>query len=122
LISYLNRVTTQDRGQEFLLWHNLYLDKGRPIKEKWTTFSFPPYWFYDVLTALDYFQMFKKNRDKRLRAGIDLVMEKQNREGTWQLGTRLRGKTCFDMESTGTPSRWNKLRAMRVLKWWEMCK
>ena len=28
------------------------------------------------------------------------------------------GKAFFDMEKTGEPSRWNTLRAMRVLKWY----
>jgi hypothetical protein len=112
-------INAQLKGQEFLLRHNLYLDNGKPVKKKWTTFSFPSYWFYDVLTALDYFQMFKKNRDKRLQAGIDLVMEKQNRAGTWSMGSRHPGKTYFDMEPEKGPGRWNTLRAMRVLKWWE---
>ncbi len=112
-------INAQAKGQEFLLKHNLFLNNGKPIKEKWTTFSFPPYWFYDVLTALDYFQMFKQNRDKRLQAGIDLLIEKQNRTGTWNLGAKHPGKTYFDMERAGVPSRWNTLRALRVLKWFE---
>lgn len=110
-------INAQIKGQEFLLRHNLYLDNGKPLKPKWTSFSFPPYWFYDVLTALDYFQMFHKNRDKRIQAAIDLVMEKQSDEGTWLTGARHPGKTYFDMEQAGRPSRWITLRAMRVLKW-----
>ena len=30
-----------------------------------------------------------------------------------------RGKTYFDMERVGAPSRWNTLRALRVLQWWD---
>jgi hypothetical protein len=130
LLQYQNRYLTENslltnaqaRGQAFLLKHNLFLKNGNPIKDMWTTFSFPPYWFYDVLTALDYFQVFKHNRDKRLQTGIDLVIEKQNRAGTWDLGTRHPGKTYFDMEPAKGPSRWNTLRAIRVLKWWETSK
>jgi hypothetical protein len=29
-----------------------------------------------------------------------------------------KGKTYFEMERLGEPSRWNTLRALRVLKWW----
>lgn len=117
LLTESKLINAQIKGQEFLLRHNLYLDNGKPVKNKWTSFSFPPYWFYDVLTVLDYFQMFHKNRDKRIQAGIDLVMEKQNKKGTWSLGPKHPGKTYFDMEQAGAPSRWNTLRAMRVLKW-----
>lgn len=28
------------------------------------------------------------------------------------------GETHFDMEKPGEPSRWNTLRALRVLRWW----
>jgi hypothetical protein len=106
------------KGQDFLLKHNLYLDRGKRIKNAWTSFSFPPYWFYDVLTALDYFQRFGENRDKRIQTGIDLLMQKRNKEGTWNLGARHPGKTHFQMEQPGEPSRWNTLRALQVLKWW----
>lgn len=106
------------KAQEFLLRHSLYLDNGKPIKSKWTSFSFPPYWFYDVLTALDYFRSFRLNKDKRIQTGIDLLLNRQTEDGTWVLGTRHPGKTYFEMEKPGQPSRWNTLRALRVLEWW----
>jgi hypothetical protein len=34
-------------------------------------------------------------------------------------GWGARGKTYFELERLGTPSRWNTLRALRVLRWWE---
>jgi len=37
----------------------------------------------------------------------------------WPLQNRYRGKTYFELERLGAPSRWNTLRALRVLKWWE---
>lgn len=107
------------KGQEYLLQHQLYLDGGKAIKTKWTSFSFPAYWFYDVLTALDYFRLFGTNRDQRLQAGINLIAEKQNKAGRWNLGNKHHGKTYIEMEEARAPSRWNTLRALRVLKWWE---
>ncbi len=107
------------KGQEFLLRHNLYLDRGRPIKARWTSFSFPPYWFYDVLTALDYLRDLWMNKDKRIQAGIDLLLSQRTKEGTWVLGARHPGKTYVEMERPGEPSRWNTLRALRVLHWWD---
>jgi hypothetical protein len=29
------------------------------------------------------------------------------------------GKTYFELERLGAPSRWNTLRALRILKWWD---
>ena len=40
-------------------------------------------------------------------------------DGRWTLQNRYAGKTYFDMEKVGAPSRWNTLRALRVLQWWE---
>ena len=109
----------ESKGQDFLLKYNLYLDNNKAIKGKWTSFSFPPYWFYDVLTVLDYFQSYRDNKNKLIQSGIDLVFKKQNKEGTWNLGSKHAGKTYFDMEKPKEPSRWITLRALRVLKWWE---
>jgi hypothetical protein len=126
LLQYRGRYSPADglpadaekNGQRFLLEHDLYLEGGAAIKSQWTSFSFPPYWFYDVLTALDYFQRFGENKDNRIQAGIDLVVEKRNREDTWNLGRKHPGRTYFEMERPREPSRWNTLRALRVLKWW----
>jgi hypothetical protein len=106
------------KGQEFLLRYNLGLGEQRPIKNKWTSFSFPPYWFYDILTALDYFCAFRTNKDKRFQLAIDLLRHKQ-KGGQWLLGFCHAGKTYFEMEVPGGPSRWNTLRAIRVLEWWD---
>jgi len=35
------------------------------------------------------------------------------------LQNRYKGKTYFELERLGEPSRWNTLRALRVLKWWD---
>ena len=126
LLQYRNRyqksnnelINTEIMGQNFLLRHSLFLDNGQAIKNKWISFSFPSYWFYDVLTALDYFQSYGKNKNDLLQAGIELVLKKRNREGTWNLGTKHAGKTYFEMEIAKRPSRWITLRALRVLKWW----
>ena len=58
-------------------------------------------------------------RDIRCQRAIDLVRQKQTRDGKWLLGSRHAGKTYFEMEKPGSPSRWNTLRALRVLDWWE---
>lgn len=112
---------TVQKGQNFLLEHSLGMSEHKPIKAQWLSFSYPAYWFYDILTVLDYFYSFHMNRDPRMQAAIDLLRHKQTQAGTWLLGSRHSGKTYFDMEKPGEPSRWNTLRALRVLNWWDGC-
>lgn len=113
--------SAQRRGREFLLVHRLYLSHrtGEVIKPEFTRFSFPPRWHYDVLRALDHFRAVDAPRDRRLRDGIELVLRRRRPDGRWNLQNRYRGKTYFKLERIRGPSRWNTLRALRVLKWWE---
>jgi hypothetical protein len=111
----------QRRGREFLLMHRLFRSDrtGEIIKPDFLRFTFPPRWHYDVLRALDYFQAAGAPQDKRLAEAIGLVRKKRRNDGRWPLEHRYRGKTYFELERVGAPSRWNTLRALRVLKWWE---
>jgi hypothetical protein len=111
----------QRRGREFLLVHRLFRShrSGEVIKPIFLQFSFPPRWHYDILRALDYFQAVDAPRDPRLSEAIDIVRQTQRPDGRWTLHNRYRGKTYFELERLGAPSRWNTLRALRVLKWWE---
>jgi hypothetical protein len=110
----------QRRGREFLLVHRLFRSHrtGAIIKPVFTRFAFPPRWHYDILRALDHFQAVNAARDKRLAEAIEIVRSARLRDGRWPLQHRWKGKTYFDLERLGTPSRWNTLRALRVLKWW----
>lgn len=109
------------RGREFLLAHRLFRSHrtGAVIKSDFLRLSFPPRWHYDILRALDYFRSVDAPSDPRLAEAVDVVRSKQQPDGRWRLEHRYRGQTYFDMERVGTPSRWNTLRAMRVMKWWE---
>jgi hypothetical protein len=111
----------QAKGREFLLRHRLFRSHrtGKVINAAWTRFSFPPRWHYDVLRGLDFFQASSAPRDGRLSDAVELVRKRRKRDGRWVLQNRYPGKTFFEMEKLGAPSRWNTLRALRVLKWWE---
>ena len=50
---------------------------------------------------------------------MDLLMKKQTPEGFWKLEMKYPAKIFFEMEKVGKKSRWNTLRALRILKWWE---
>ena len=111
----------QRRGREFLLAHRLFRSHrtGTVINPVFVRFAFPPRWHYDVLRALDYFQAVHAPRDRRLAEAIDLVRGCCGDDGRWTLQHAYRGKTYFELERLGAPSRWNTLRALRVLKWWD---
>jgi hypothetical protein len=118
-VSRLRRA--QARGREFLLVHRLFRSHrtGKVVKPAMTRFSFPPRWHYDILRGLDYFQRAGAARDERLREAIEIVQQRRKPDGRWVLQNRYPGQVFFEMEKVGEPSRWNTLRALRVLKWWE---
>jgi hypothetical protein len=111
----------QRRGREFLLAHKLFRSHrtGEIIKPEFIRLSFPPRWHYDILRALDYFQAADAPCDPRLAEAIDIVRSCRSEDGRWPLQHIYKGKTYFELEGLGEPSRWNTLRALRVLKWWE---
>jgi hypothetical protein len=111
----------QRRGREFLLIHRLFRSHrtGEVIKPEFTRFAFPPRWHYDILRALDHFQAVDAPRDPRLGEAIEIVRTKQRDDGRWPLQHRYPGRTWFEMERPGAASRWNTLRALRVLAWWK---
>jgi hypothetical protein len=113
-------VAARQRGEEYLLRRRLFrrLSTGDVIDADWLRFSFPTWWHYDVLRALDYFRATGEAPDPRLAEAIDLVRSAQQPDGTWLLENTHPGAVHFAMETgDGAPSRWNTLRATRVLDW-----
>lgn len=108
-------------GHEFLLAHRIYKShRTDEIADRaFTLFSFPPRWHYDALRALDYFQSVDAKRDRRFEDAIELLRTKRRPNGRWPVQNYHPGRVHFRMESGGRPSRWNTLRALRVLRWWE---
>jgi hypothetical protein len=109
-----------DAGREFLLQHRLYQSHrtGQPADPAMTHMHFPPRWHHDFLRALDYFQGVHAPFDERIQDALGLLKSKQGKDGRWVLNTPWAGVVYFQMEEAGKPSRWNTLRALRVLKWW----
>jgi hypothetical protein len=111
----------QARGREFLLVHRLFRSHrtGEVSKAEFLRFAFPPRWHYDVLRGLDWFRDANAPRDDRLSDAIAVVEERRRPDGRWLLPRGFPGKVFFDLETAGEPSRWNTLRALRVLRWWK---
>ena len=109
------------KAHNFLLEHAIYKSHrtGRPAYPAVTRMCFPPRWRYDFIRALDYFQSINAPRDERMKAAIDLLISKQCQDGRWLLNQNWNGKVFFQLEEAGFPSRWNTLRALRIIKWWE---
>jgi hypothetical protein len=108
------------RGQEYLLERRMFrkLSSGELIDRDWTLFSFPTWWHYDVLRGLDYLRRAGVEPDDRVAEAIDLVEQNRRRDGRWPLQNPHPGQLHFEMEEgADRPSRWNTLRALRVLKW-----
>jgi hypothetical protein len=114
--------TARLRGQEFLLERRMLrkLSTGEVIDPAWTQFSYPTGWYYDVLRGLDYLRAAGVGPDERLAEAIELVESKRDTDGRWPLENPHPGRLHFAMDDgEGRPSRWNTLRAMRVLRWYE---
>lgn len=109
------------RGHEYLLERRLMysLRTGELIDRRWLLLSFPPRWHYDILRALDYLRDAGTDPDPRAGEATGIIEDKQRRNGRWPLQNRHPGKEHFQMEEGGgKPSRWNTLRALRVLRWY----
>ena len=109
------------RGHEFLLEHHMYRSHrtGAVINEAWTTFHFPPRWHYDVLRGLDHLRDADALPDPRAADAIDLVRAARRPDGRWGKGSQYSGEVFFPLEPGRVAGRWNTLRALRVLRWWE---
>jgi hypothetical protein len=116
------------RGQEYLLERRLcrrrstgeVIERDRKGGTAWTRFAFPTWWHYDVLRGLEYLRSAGVTPDERVAEAIDLVASKRDRDGRWSLETRYPGVMPVEIdEGEGRPNRWNTLRALRVLRWYE---
>jgi hypothetical protein len=122
------RVTeARRRGQAYLLERRLFrrrstgelIERDRKGGADWTRFAFPTWWHYDVLRGLEYLRRAGVTPDTRVAEAIDLLVSKRDDDGRWPLETRYPGVMPLEIdEGEGQPSRWNTLRAWRVLDWY----
>jgi hypothetical protein len=111
------------RGEDYLLQRRMLrsLTSGEVIDRRWTRFAFPPTWHYDVLRGLDYLRSAGVAPDERVAEAVELVETRRHQNGRWPLNGIHADHTdrlSFDVETgVGKASRWNTLRALRVLDW-----
>ncbi len=110
------------RGEAYLLERGLMRGRasGAVIDTRILRFGFPPGWEYDVLRALDYFRAAGGMPDPRMAEAVGIVRARAGDDGRWPLDRLGADPGPFLPEpDVGAPSRWNTLRALRVLDWFE---
>jgi hypothetical protein len=111
----------RERAESYLLERRMFrsLRTGEVIGKRWLRFSFPTFWHYDVLRGLDYLREAGIKPDSRLDEAIEVVKERRHQNGRWPLNLLHPERIPLEMETdVGRASRWNTLRALRVLRWY----
>ena len=110
------------RAENYLLERRMFrsLRTGEVIDKRWLWFTFPTFWHYDVLRGLDYLRNAEIEPDSRVTEAIETVIERRHQNGRWPLNLLHPEHIPLEMETgVGSASRWNTLRALRVLRWYD---
>ncbi len=109
------------KAENYLLERSMFrsLRTGEIINKHWLRFSFPTFWHYDVLRGLDYLRNAGVKPDSRVREAVEIVMKRRHQNGRWPLNLLHPEQIPLEIETgVGSASRWNTLRALRVLRWY----
>lgn len=110
------------RGEEYLLERGLFRRRstGEVANPEFLELAFPPRYHYDILRALDYFRAAGAQPDARMSEAVEIIKSRRQADGRWLLDRAYDEALTVPLgESVGQPSRWNTLRALRVLRWCE---
>jgi hypothetical protein len=110
----------REKAENYLLERSMFrsLRTGEIIDKRWLRFSYPTHWHYDVLRGLDYLRDAGIKPDSRVAEAVEVVMKRSHQNGRWPLNLLHPEYIPLEMETgIGRPSRWNSLRAFRVLRW-----
>jgi hypothetical protein len=121
--------TARRRAEEYLLERRLFRRRstGEIANPEFLELAFPPRYHYDILRALDYLRSAALHDnalhnnappDPRLDEAVRIIASRRQSDGRWLLERSYDEALAVPFgESTGKPSRWNTLRALRVLRW-----
>jgi hypothetical protein len=111
----------RQRGENYLLKRRMFrsLRTEKIIDKRWLRFAYPTFWHYDVLRGLDYLRDARIKPLQRVREAIDIVIKRRHQNGRWPLNLRHDEYLPIKLETKiASASRWNTLRALRVLRWY----
>jgi hypothetical protein len=109
------------KAHEYLLERRMFrrLTSGEIIDRRWARFAFPTVWHYDILRGLDYLRSAGVEPDERVTEAVGILESRRHHNGRWPMNHVHPDRLGFPIEpETGKASRWNTLRAMRVLEWY----
>ena len=90
-------------------------DNSKPNRA-WWKFGFPIFYVTDLLQLAEAFAGLGYGRDPRLSNTWNVIREKQDSEGRWQLEYDYTGKTWVNFGIKKAPNKWVTLRALRMFK------
>jgi hypothetical protein len=107
------------RAESYLLERHMFrsLRTGKIINKRWLRFAFPVFWHYDVLRGLDYLRNAGIKPDARVKDAIEVVIARRHQNRRWPLNLLHPEQIPLQIETAvASASRWNTLRALRVLR------
>jgi hypothetical protein len=116
-----------ERGAEFYLERALQ-HEGSSAYAPWLRWHYPTHYYYDLLVGLDVLSALGYATDPRLRPALQLLEDRRNTDGSWNLDAhhpdvpaddayRIRTPAYpFVLEFAGRPSRWITTTAAIVLR------
>lgn len=110
------------RGEAYLLDRALFRRRstGEVANPEFLELAFPPRYHHDILRALDHLRNAGAAPDARVDEAVRILEGKRQADGRWLLERSYDESLDLPFqESVGEPSRWNTLRALRVLRWYE---
>ena len=84
--------------------------------QNWWKFGFPVFYVSDVLQIVEVLARLGYGNDPRMANALNIVREKQDKDGRWSLEYDYTGKTWVEFGIKKQPNKWVSLRAVRALK------
>lgn len=111
-------IASEEKAIAFLLAHRLYRSHttGEVADHRFALLTYPWHWHYNALRGMDYLRITPALGDERASDAVALLRSARRPNGRWPLQSRIPGTLLVEMEKPGGESRWNTLRALRILR------
>src|SRR5580704_5869981 len=88
-------------AENYLLERRMFrsLRTGEVIDKHWLRFSYPSFWHYDVLRALDYLREAGIKPDSRVDEAIEILVKRRHQNGRWPLNILHPEQIPLEMET-----------------------